>query len=92
MTSSHTDTRQWYDRGSSGVVLGPNLVLAGTVRWNPSDERCKLLNLKCAPVAQLDRAPGFEPVGRGFKSLQAHHFFPDIQTVGGRFLVTVRRP
>ena len=25
----------------------------------------------CAPVAQLDRAPGFEPVGRGFKSLRA---------------------
>jgi hypothetical protein len=25
-----------------------------------------------APVAQLDRAPGFEPVGRGFKSLRAH--------------------
>ena len=24
-----------------------------------------------APVAQLDRAPGFEPVGRGFKSLRA---------------------
>ena len=27
----------------------------------------------CAPVAQLDRAPGFEPVGRGFKSLRARH-------------------
>ena len=26
-----------------------------------------------APVAQLDRAAGFEPVGRGFKSLRAHH-------------------
>ena len=26
-----------------------------------------------APVAQLDRAPGFEPVGRGFKSLRARH-------------------
>jgi hypothetical protein len=29
----------------------------------------------CAPVAQLDRAPGFEPVGRGFKSLRARHSF-----------------
>jgi hypothetical protein len=27
-----------------------------------------------APVAQLDRAAGFEPVGRGFDSLRAHHF------------------
>ena len=26
-----------------------------------------------APVAQLDRATGFEPVGRGFDSLRAHH-------------------
>ena len=25
-----------------------------------------------APVAQLDRATGFEPVGRGFESLRAH--------------------
>ena len=29
-----------------------------------------------APVAQLDRAAGFEPVGRGFKSLRARHKFP----------------
>ena len=27
-----------------------------------------------APVAQLDRAAGFEPVGRGFKSLRARQF------------------
>ena len=26
-----------------------------------------------APVAQLDRAAGFEPVGREFESLRAHH-------------------
>jgi hypothetical protein len=25
-----------------------------------------------APVAQMDRATGFEPVGRGFDSLRAH--------------------
>ena len=34
-------------------------------------DRCDIVN-GCAPVAQLDRAPGFEPVGRGFKSLRAH--------------------
>ena len=27
----------------------------------------------CAPVAQLDRASGFEPEGRAFESLRAHH-------------------
>lgn len=29
----------------------------------------------CAPVAQPDRAFGFEPKGRGFESLRAHHSF-----------------
>ena len=28
---------------------------------------------KSAPVAQLDRVPGFEPGGRGFESLRARH-------------------
>ena len=32
--------------------------------------------LAYAPVAQLDRATGFEPVGRGFESLRAHHINP----------------
>ena len=48
-------------------------------------------NLK-APVAQLDRVPGYEPGGRAFESLRARHtiqrlsiyllglfYFPDIQ-------------
>ena len=30
---------------------------------------------RCAPVAQLDRASGFEPEGRGFESLPACHYF-----------------
>ena len=29
--------------------------------------------MQCAPVAQLDRATGYEPVGRVFESLRAHH-------------------
>src|SRR2546427_1674982 len=37
-----------------------------------------------APVAQLDRASGFEPAGRRFKSCRAHHLLlraiPDIAT------------
>ena len=33
-----------------------------------------------APVAQLDRAPGFEPVGRRFESCRARHgAIPNIQ-------------
>ena len=29
--------------------------------------------IRCAPVAQLDRVPGYEPGGRGFESCLAHH-------------------
>ncbi len=42
--------------------------------------RDKLASLR-APVAQLDRAPGFEPVGRGFKSLRAHQPSPKAKVV-----------
>jgi len=28
-----------------------------------------------APLAQLDRASGYEPEGREFESLRAHHHF-----------------
>lgn len=30
------------------------------------------ISVKFAPVAQLDRVTGYEPVGRGFESLLAH--------------------
>src|SRR5438270_12407874 len=30
----------------------------------------------CGPVAQLDRANGYEPLGREFESLRAHHTPP----------------
>ncbi len=31
-----------------------------------------MLNSNCAPVAQLDRAPDFESVGRRFESCRAY--------------------
>ena len=34
----------------------------------------QVIDLKHAPVAQLDRVPGFEPGGREFESLRARHF------------------
>ena len=38
-----------------------------------------------APVAQLDRAPGYEPGGREFESLRAHHTWlgPEITAIAG---------
>ena len=40
------------------------------------DERraAMLIFLNGAPVAQLDRASGYEPEGREFESPRAHHF------------------
>ena len=41
----------------------------------PPDGPTPVLSLAgCAPVAQLDRASGFEPGGREFESLRAHQF------------------
>jgi hypothetical protein len=34
-----------------------------------------------APVAQLDRASGYEPEGREFESLRAHHLSKDLASV-----------
>jgi hypothetical protein len=36
--------------------------------------------LSFAPVAQLDRAPGYEPGGREFESLRAHQFIKTLPT------------
>ncbi len=38
-------------------------------------------NLRIAPVAQLDRACGYEPQGREFESLRARHHFNDLITL-----------
>ena len=41
----------------------------------------------CAPVAQLDRVPGYEPGGRGFESYPAHQDFCDREPSGSFFFV-----
>jgi hypothetical protein len=41
-------------------------------RAGRSDDR--LIESRYAPVAQLDRVPGYEPGGREFESLQARHY------------------
>src|SRR6202035_1136989 len=47
-----------------------------------------------APVAQLDRAPGYEPGGREFESLRAHHNFQCLRTLSRLrpFDVAIRTP
>jgi hypothetical protein len=57
--------------GSVGLLGG----LISSVESSKLRElRLRRLQLaRCAPVAQLDRATGYEPVGRAFESLRAHH-------------------
>ena len=45
--------------------------------------------IKCASLAQLDRAFGYEPEGRGFESRRAYHFlfFVNITAACGIFFV-----
>jgi hypothetical protein len=43
-------------------------------------------NLSRAPVAQLDRVPGYEPGGREFESLRARHIEMKRPPVGGLFI------
>ena len=51
----------------------------------------------CAPVAQLDRASGYEPEGRGFESLRAHHriqqiFWPPEASPAAKVISGARLP
>src|SRR5687768_9384361 len=50
------------------LVSGPRASLAGAVARNPIRDRS-------APIAQLDRASGYEPGGRKFESCWAHQSF-----------------
>ncbi len=50
------------------------LNLASWLRLD-AQRRAVITFLCCAPVAQLDRASGYEPEGREFESPRAHHIF-----------------
>jgi hypothetical protein len=42
---------------------------------------CNCYSRKPAPLAQLDRASGYEPEGREFESLRAHHLPTDNKAI-----------
>ena len=44
-----------------------------------------------APIAQLDRVTGYEPVGRGFESLSAYQIKKRIPVWVSSFLFALRR-
>jgi hypothetical protein len=49
---------------------------------------------RIAPLAQLDRASGYEPEGREFESLRAHHLFNHLghRVKGALWLLSVNCP
>ena len=55
-------------------LVEPQVVALVVVGSSPITHPKKILpkSLYKAPVAQLDRAPDFESVGRGFESLRAY--------------------
>ncbi len=55
---------------------------------------CASILGRIAPVAQLDRAPGYEPGGREFESLRAHHQFAEtaVSFVPDLFCANAMRP
>jgi hypothetical protein len=63
--------RRWERTGARHRVAPRNVRARSTALGRGSRTRARY-NVFGAPVAQLDRAAGFEPVGRGFKSLRAH--------------------
>src|SRR6202451_495855 len=44
------------------------------------------VSVMSAPLAQLDRASGYEPEGREFESLRAHHLFNHLRAVQSKEL------
>ena len=48
--------------------------MAYPINYNTWNAKLGYNATNTAPVAQLDRVGGFEPLGRGFESLRVHHF------------------
>ena len=63
----------WKDQDEPVLTLVPSLVPEKNLGLRNSEDVGKVLILKDAPVAQLDRAFDYESKGRTFESCRAHH-------------------
>ena len=77
------DPERWPSGRRRAPAKGVWVKSPSRVRIPPSPPSCELRRdfAQYAPVAQLDRAPGYEPGGREFESLRAHHCFPCPRTL-----------
>jgi hypothetical protein len=71
-----------------GLLLDLESFILGELQ--PSEFR----SAACAPVAQLDRAIGYEPIGRRFDSFRAHHtiYFFANSPLGSFFFASLATP
>ncbi len=67
------DPERWPSGRRRAPAKGVWVKSPSRVRIPPSPPCICLRFAQCAPVAQLDRAPGYEPGGREFESLRARH-------------------
>ena len=61
-------------RGFESLSLR-HLCRLGVLSLTPRQDNFIIHGFSYAPIAQLDRVPGYEPGGREFESLWAHHLF-----------------
>ncbi len=59
---------------SLSAIFEPKIILFRKVGLTQGVIARIILASKSAPVAQLDRVPGYEPGGHTFESCRAHHF------------------
>ena len=69
----------WMNPDEPVSSLVPSLVPAANLGLRNFGSVCKVLILRDAPVAQLDRAFDYESKGRTFESCRAHHRVNDLQ-------------
>jgi hypothetical protein len=83
------------------IFIDPTGLLSGGLRLRHIKARCSIylanrrdlliIRASLAPVAQLDRVPGYEPGGRGFESCRAHQEKQRLrQKCLGRFALHLR--
>ena len=58
--------------------VGRHTLKKGGVARNRGVGYSEVVDFSRAPVAQLDRASGYEPEGRMFESCRAHHVFNNL--------------
>ena len=95
---SHGEARRGRDAGSAcekkftkGVDLRGMTLNNSAPRFGGSGNRSTEWQVQCAPVAQLDRVPGYELGGREFESLRARHFVLQGEVLALRLASTERR-